>query len=96
MREVLLSTHRFNRELERVPMWFIGFAMEMKCMNKMGRINEDVFFRYALGNKSDVVGDADNAIVAVHLLIHLIVMNSIDPDGTLSLLVINLSLLDEA
>lgn len=68
--------------------------MEMKCMNKMGRIGVDVFFRNALGCNSYVVRDADNAVVRVHLLVYLIVVNSVDPDGTFSLLVIQLSLLD--
>lgn len=85
-----------NREFEGESVRLIRFALEMEGLDKMARINIEVLFRNALGNKCDVFGDARNAIVRIHLLIHLIVVNSIDSDGTPSLLIIYLGLLDEA
>jgi hypothetical protein len=81
-------TYTLNREFERESMGFVRFALEMEGLDKMARINIDVLFRNALRNKCDVFGDARNAVFRTHLLIHLIVVDPIDSDGTCSLLVI--------
>lgn len=83
-------------EFERDPMGLIRFALEMEGLDEMARINIKVIFGNALSNKCDVLGDARNAVFRTHLLIHLIVVNPIDSDGTRSLLIIQLGLLDEA
>lgn len=77
-------------------MGFVRFSLEMEGVDKMARINIDIFFRNALGNKCDVFRDARNAVFRIHLLIHLIVVNPKDTDGARSLLILYLGLLDEA
>lgn len=81
-------THTLDREFERESMGFIRLALEMEGLDKMAWINIEILLRNALSNKSNVFGDARNAVFGVHLFIHLIVVNPIDSDGARGLLII--------
>lgn len=77
-------------------MRLIWLALEMKCMDEMGWISTNVFLGNAFSNKSNVVRNADNAILRAHFLVYFIVMHPIDTNRTLGLLIIQLSLPDKA
>lgn len=83
-----VSTHTSDREFEGDSMRFVWFALEMEGLDKMARINIYVFFGNALSNKSDILGDAGNAVFRVHFLVDLIVVDPVDSNGARSLLVV--------
>jgi hypothetical protein len=71
----------------------IWFSLEMESVYKVTGVCVDLFFWNPLSYKTDVVGNADNAIITKQFLVDFAVVRFIHADRAFAILVIQFSFL---
>jgi hypothetical protein len=87
------GTYRLYQKSERDAVRLGWFSLEVESVYKVTGVCVDLLFRNPLSYKTDVVVDADNAIITKQFLVDFVVVDFIHADRAFSILVVKFGFL---
>ena len=93
---MLIPTYLDCTELERRSMRLSRLVLEMEGMDKINIVAiSEVIFRNPFSKQLNVVGDGEDSMISGQLLVDLIAVSFVNPNGSCLCLIANVGFLDQ-